>query len=230
MSDLEDFFHQLVANLAAADPRRLHQPLQVAEILRDILPYRANRRALGLESAEDYEVLLLRLCAGDGGFARTDPAELQAKFRSELAGTNPDLSLLRTHGDALVSLAGAAVARSLEADPHAAYAPPPSASAPVPEETPAAAWEHTRSPSPTTEEPDELPLDEVARPTERDAESGAIGTMCLYCGGALPAGRQVNFCPHCGQNQTTLRCPACQTEVEYGWHHCVNCGAPVGGR
>lgn len=230
MSDLEDFFHQLVANLAAADPRRLHQPLPVAEILRDILPYRANRRALGLESAEDYEVLLLRLCAGDGGFARTDPVELQAKFRSELAGTNPDLSLLRTHGDALVSLARAAVARSLEADPHAPYAPPPGASAPVPEETPGAVWEHTSSTAPATEEPDELPLDEVVRPAESDAESGGIGTMCLYCGGALPVGRQVNFCPHCGQNQTTLRCPACQTEVEYGWRHCVNCGAPVGSR
>lgn len=207
MSDLERFFQLLVANLAALDPRRLHQPLQVAEILRDVLPYRANRRALGIESAEDYEALVLRLCAGDGGLARTDPPEIQTRFRSELATPNPDLSLLHAHGDALVSLTGAAVARALATDPHAPYAPatPPS------EGTLGSSWEPTAADPPAADETAELP-------------------MCLYCGGPLPAGRQVNFCPHCGQDQTTLRCPACQTELEYGWRHCVNCGARIGDR
>lgn len=228
MSDLEHFFRQLVTNLAAADPRRLHQPLQVAEIQRDILPYRANRRALALESAEDYEVLLLRLCAGEGGFARTDPPELQARFGSELAGTNPDLSILRTHGDALVSLARVAVARALE-DPHASYEPP-AAPPSVPEETLDVASEHTAPAAHSSEEGSEFPPDEPTGAEDGDNGGGDREAMCLYCGGALPVGRLVNFCPHCGQSQTTRRCPACQTEVEYGWRHCVNCGAAVGGR
>ena len=51
---------------------------------------------------------------------------------------------------------------------------------------------------------------------------------CLYCGGSLPTGRAVNFCPHCGQSQTRILCPECRSEVEPGWRHCVNCGAAVG--
>jgi len=226
VSDLERFFQLLVGNLAAVDPRRLHQPLQVAEILSDVLPYRANRRALGIESAEDYEALLLRLCAGDGGLARTDPPEIQARFRSELATPNPDLSLLRTHGDAFVSLAGPAVARALATDPHAPYAPATS----VPEGTLGLSWEHAADDAPAADATEELALDEVRGDTEPDRTPGPAGEMCLYCGGPLPAGRQVNFCPHCGQDQTTLRCPACQTELEFGWRHCVNCGARIGDR
>jgi predicted RNA-binding Zn-ribbon protein involved in translation (DUF1610 family) len=230
VSDLEQFFRQLVANLAVTDPRRLYQQLQVAEIQRDILPYRANRRALGLASAEDYEVLLLRLCAGEGGLARTDPPELQARLRSELAGTNPDLALLRAHGDALVWLTGTAVAEALTADPHAPYAPPQAApmAAPMaaPEEPLGAAFDPTHADALLPED-HELPLEEASA-TPQPAETHGQAPMCLYCGGALPAGRQVNFCPHCGQSQRALRCAACQTELEYGWRHCVNCGAPVG--
>lgn len=224
MSDLEHFFRQLVGNLSTSDPTRLYQALPVADIQHVIMPYRVSRRALGLESAEDYEVLLLRLCAGEGGLARTDPPEIQARFQSELAASNPDLGLLRAHGDALVSLSGHAVARALAVDPHAAYAPPP---APA-EETFDAAPSHT---PPGEEAEDDLLFDDVraARTTEPHP-ADAAGIMCLYCGGTLPAGRSVNFCPHCGQSQTTLRCPACQAEIELGWRHCVGCGAPVGDR
>ncbi|HSA56089.1 MAG TPA: zinc ribbon domain-containing protein, partial [Gemmatimonadaceae bacterium] len=50
---------------------------------------------------------------------------------------------------------------------------------------------------------------------------------CRYCGGELPAGRDVHFCPHCGQNLTLKQCPACSTELELSWHFCVNCGRQV---
>jgi len=225
VSDLQQFFGQLVANLSAADPVRLYQPLPVADIQFTIIPYRANRRALALESAEDYEVLLLRLCAGEGGLARTDPAEIQAKFEAELAGSNPDLALLRAHGDALVTLSGHAVARALAVDPHAGYAPPPAPAL----ETSGVVRSHTRS---ANDEPeDELPLDEIRAAGDAVSHPAvAAGLMCLYCGGTLPVGRPVNFCPHCGQSQTTLRCPACQAEIELGWRHCAGCGAPVGDR
>ena len=50
---------------------------------------------------------------------------------------------------------------------------------------------------------------------------------CRYCGGALPVGRKVTFCPHCGQNLTVRHCPACSSELEIGWKFCVTCGRSV---
>jgi hypothetical protein len=53
------------------------------------------------------------------------------------------------------------------------------------------------------------------------------GEQCRYCSGALPAGRKITFCPHCGQNLTIINCPACGTELELGWKFCTTCGRPV---
>lgn len=50
---------------------------------------------------------------------------------------------------------------------------------------------------------------------------------CPYCTGALPGGRGVTFCPHCGMNVTIAQCPACSSEVEAGWNFCVTCGRDV---
>jgi hypothetical protein len=123
-----------------------------------------------------------------------------------------------------VWLTGTAVAEALTADPHAAYAPPQATPTAVPEEPLGATFDHADVLLPEDHEP---PLTE-APATVQPAETYGPAPMCRYCGGALPAGRQVNFCPHCGQSQRALRCAACQTELEYGWRHCVNCGAPVG--
>lgn len=51
--------------------------------------------------------------------------------------------------------------------------------------------------------------------------------LCRYCSGALPAGRRITFCPHCGQNLTVVNCLACGTELELGWKFCTTCGRPV---
>ena len=52
-------------------------------------------------------------------------------------------------------------------------------------------------------------------------------SRCRYCGGELPEGRLMNFCPHCGQNLQVHNCPACGAEVEAGWKFCVACGKAV---
>lgn len=52
-------------------------------------------------------------------------------------------------------------------------------------------------------------------------------STCRYCGEALPAGRALNFCPHCGQNLQVQHCPACGAEIEAGWRFCVSCGKAV---
>jgi len=51
--------------------------------------------------------------------------------------------------------------------------------------------------------------------------------ICRYCGGNMPPGRQVTFCPHCGQNMTVTQCPACSAELEVGWKYCPTCGREV---
>lgn len=51
---------------------------------------------------------------------------------------------------------------------------------------------------------------------------------CPYCGGTLPEGRNVIYCPHCGNNLSVSRCPACGSELEKGWKFCAACGRGVG--
>ena len=97
MTDLERLFHQLVTNLSAMDSSRLREQLALREIRDTIVPYRANRRALQLETSEDYELALMSLCAGKGGYARTEPESIRAAFDEEIESPNPDLTLLQQH-------------------------------------------------------------------------------------------------------------------------------------
>ncbi|HMH55582.1 MAG TPA: hypothetical protein VK535_04915, partial [Gemmatimonadales bacterium] len=117
------FFRQMVRNLAAADPARLRQPLPLGEIRRTILPYRANRRALQLETSEDYELVLIRLCAGEGGFARTEPDDVHAEFAAEALSSNPDLTIVHRHESAVLILNEEQLVRALDPARELAFAP-----------------------------------------------------------------------------------------------------------
>jgi hypothetical protein len=220
VTDLERFFRRLVANLAHTDPAQLDQPIPLEDIHQTIVPYRTNRRALELESSEDYELVLLRLCAGEGNYVRTDPEEARARFAEELASPNPDLAVLHQFVGAVVSLRTEPLRRALAppADPHASYAPP--APPPIPGlDLPTV---ELPTPEPSGEPEGGDPFDEPDA-----AEVASDSPRCLYCGGALPAERPARFCPHCGQRQTPPECPRCHTEVEPGWRHCVECGAAL---
>lgn len=212
MDDLERFFRQIVRNLAATDPARLHRPLPLIDLHDSIVPYRANRRALQLESSEDYELVLMRLCAGEGGFARTEPDELRAEFEAEVRSSNPDLDIVHRYANAVVSLEPKPLALALNHEPGLAFAPPG----------------HPDRLSMSEETTAELPSLE---PPAVDAESLAAGIhhipKCGLCGRELPTGRLVNFCPHCGGSQVLTRCPVCQSETEAGWRHCASCGAAL---
>jgi hypothetical protein len=67
-------------------------------------------------------------------------------------------------------------------------------------------------------------------PAESVVAGGHHLPQCGLCGRDLPTGRVVNFCPHCGGSQGLARCPACRSELEAGWRHCVSCGATVSGQ
>ncbi|HWJ23467.1 MAG TPA: zinc ribbon domain-containing protein [Gemmatimonadaceae bacterium] len=73
------------------------------------------------------------------------------------------------------------------------------------------------------------PRPSMATP-QRGAHTIVASGDCRYCGGVLPDGRQITFCPHCGQNLTIQHCPACSTELELGWKFCTTCGRSVGDR
>jgi len=62
----------------------------------------------------------------------------------------------------------------------------------------------------------------------RQTKTIAGGGSCRYCGGELPEGRRITFCPHCGQNLTIIHCPACSTELDVGWRFCTTCGREQG--
>jgi predicted amidophosphoribosyltransferase len=71
-------------------------------------------------------------------------------------------------------------------------------------------------------------------PTTTTKTSGGVrvvvpqaGDRCRSCSEPLPTGRPITFCPHCGQNVTTLNCPACGSELELGWKFCPSCGRPA---
>jgi len=100
-----------VLNLAARDPGGLRRPLSLAEVRDGIVPYRANRRALGIETSEDYELALLQLYAEEAGLARTDPSRARAELAGELGRAHPDLTILQRHETATIRLDPAAVAK-----------------------------------------------------------------------------------------------------------------------
>lgn len=204
MNDLERFFRQIVRNLAATDPARLHRPLPLPDIRDSIVPYRANRRALQLESSEDYELVLLQLCAGTGGFASTEPEDVRTLFAAELRTSNPDLQILHQHENAVVRLETQPLAQALGPKPELAFAPPDHAIDLAVAEAPSV----------------ELPELSSVEPNS----NGSI-SQCALCGGLLPTGRVVNFCPHCGGHRVVDRCSVCRSEIEAGWRHCVSCGA-----
>jgi hypothetical protein len=96
--------------------------------------------------------------------------------------------------------------------PMAAPLAPPPMAAPRPVSAPT-----PRASSATSLPPLEAPAGRMPLTIEAHGD-------CTHCGGPLPEGRKITFCPHCGQNLTLQHCPACGTELELGWKFCVTCG------
>jgi hypothetical protein len=252
VTEVERFFRRLVSTLAATAPARLQGPLPLDDITGSILPYRAHRRALELDTVEDYEAVLLRLCAGEGDLVWTEPEEARKRFVEESRSANPDLTALYAFEYVHLTFRPEPLLWALAPDPRADFRPPPEPMDHVPVADFEPEIDESEPPEPVlvlgtaqfeglpdTDEvgaaPDEAAtLEEAAALEEAGPEDGlesaaeSVAPTCPYCGGSLPTGRTVNFCPHCGQSQTQILCPECRSEVEPGWRHCVNCGAAVG--
>ncbi|HKW41325.1 MAG TPA: zinc ribbon domain-containing protein [Gemmatimonadales bacterium] len=215
--DLDRLFERLVSVLADDAPGRLAVPFPAAEVYERLVPYRSNRSMLKVATHQDYEMAVLRLLAGERGYATLEPAEVRDALLRETGESNPDTGLFRQFPDAILSLNRLAAERFLRGD--RAYAPPPPPPlSTVPEAADAA--------EPEEEEPDKAPLAGAAFELAEQSESPR---QCPYCGETLPGSRKVNFCPQCGQPPSgELRCPACGGEVDVGWRYCVSCGRATG--
>jgi len=231
-SQLEKFFRRLVENLSTLDPAAVHRPIPVADVHERLVPYRTHRAALGFDSGEDYEMTVLRLLAGQGGYVQLFPEELRQAMQQEVASPNPDTGFFRNFPDATVllepdKLAPGARGQQLEPEAgplveehlEAASAPGPRSPAPAP------------APAPDDDEGLPFTLEEETEPElqPRPRDISAPSAACSYCGGNLPVGRTVLFCPHCGQNVGVVHCPTCDSELDVGWQFCISCGQKVTG-
>jgi hypothetical protein len=208
VEELRRFFRLLVQQLITAQPGRLSTPLSLGEIRHSLLPYRAHRRALQLESSEEYELVLVRLCAGEGSLARIEPGDIQAAFAAEALSANPDLTIIDRYENAAVVLNPQEVTRATGPAVELAYAPP---------EQRRASESQQRERLPTQ--------DRQIDPTGENLQKAPA--ICRGCGGKLPQGPIAKFCPHCGERQMLRHCPECQSEIEPAWRHCIACGATL---
>ncbi|HET7295588.1 MAG TPA: zinc ribbon domain-containing protein [Gemmatimonadales bacterium] len=221
--DLDRLFERLVSVLAEDAPGRLAVPFPAAEVYERLVPYRSNRSILKVATHQDYEMAVLRLLAGERGYAALEPAEVREALQREAGESNPDTALFRQFPDAILSLNRLAAERSLRGD--RAYAPPspPPLAAPEPAD---GEGEGQAEDAEDEEEAEQAPLAGAAFELAEQSESPR---QCPYCGETLPGSRKVNFCPQCGQPPSgELRCPACGGEVDVGWRYCVSCGRATG--
>ena len=246
MDDVERMYRHLVRTIKSTSPQLLTQPFQVADLYATILPYRLHRRDLGLETNQDYEMAMLELLSGARGYLVVDD-----RMREVLGGTlkssNPDPQLIREFASSRVSLAPEAL-RAMDPDalPAPASATAPTAPSGVPAaEADAAPFRTAAGAAPAARDTAAIapPAPSTPRSTGTSASAppaatrrpsrpitiAPAGETCPHCKGELPAGRPINFCPHCGQDLTVQHCPACGSELEHGWKFCVTCGRAVAG-
>jgi hypothetical protein len=251
MDDVERMYRHLVRTIRATSPQLLTQPFQVADLYATILPYRLHRRDLGLETNQDYEMAMLELLSGGRGYLVVEN-RMREVLGESLRSPNPDPQLIREFASSRVALAPEAL-QQLEPDAAAtvaATAPTAPTGSPVADTgstRPPRAAASTAAASSTVAAPQPAPARAATRPDGAPSTSRATGTSpsapasgsrrasrpitvsptgetCPHCKGELPAGREINFCPHCGQDLTVQHCPACGSELEHGWKFCVTCG------
>jgi hypothetical protein len=233
MDNLDRMFRHLVRTIEANHRDYLTGAFEVAELYQTILPYRLHRRELGLGTNQDYELTLMELLSGARGYLVVDE-RMRDALRKELGSGNPDASLLRDYASAHVALASDAVRRldTSEARDEAQAGSPDSGSSrhTRPRPTAGGATTQEQAGTPTQAGPTTATMTprRGSASQNRTVAVAPTGEQCRFCGGALPPGRQITYCPHCGQNLTVINCAACGTELELDWGYCTTCGRAVG--
>jgi hypothetical protein len=89
MNDVDRLFQYLVSHLAKDAPDYLERPFQVSELYQRLIPYRYHRDGLGFDTIEDYDAAILRLLAGERGYATVEPEDAQRAMAEEITLPNP---------------------------------------------------------------------------------------------------------------------------------------------
>ena len=110
MDALDRTFRHLLQTIQTRYPAYLTQPFEVAELYQNILPYRHHRRELGLETNQDYELVLLQLLSGARDYLVVND-EMRERLARELASPNPDPRAFREFSTSRIALSPAAVRR-----------------------------------------------------------------------------------------------------------------------
>lgn len=235
MTDLERFAAVLLAEWLQ-EGRHHGDAIAVGSLLDRTLPYRTARKLLGIDVSEDYEMMVLRLVAEEGGLVHTEPAEAAMVARETLGTKVPDLDLLQRLRSASMVFTDDAADRLEGVRPiPVAAAPAPPIEAPAQEEeTSGADLPRTVFPIRPPEVPDATAVaPRASQPTEPPPAflTGVAFTppsaACWSCGEGLPTDRVVKFCVACGADQRQPACPGCGISVERGWKFCAECGAKI---
>jgi len=205
MDDLDRLFQRLVHNIRNGHAEYLSVPFTVQELYETLIPYRHYRRDLGIETNQDYEMAIARLISGERSYVRADQ-ETQDRLRKELSSPHADPGVFRDYAASRISLVPEAVQQmgvAIPAQNAGGYSTGRAA--------PTADGKLTPPEGSTT----------LAIPAmdSMDLQGG-----CRFCGGTMPDGRPVIYCPHCGQNLAAKHCAGCGGEMEPSWKFCVNCG------
>ncbi len=223
-------------------------PFTVQELYETLIPYRHHRRELGIETNQDYEIAMTRLLSGERDYLLTDQA-MRDKLLAEVESRNMDPGAFREFAGSKVSLApeGLRRIRALTAqgtEAGSTVSGTPSSTTPIPPPREDSTAPAGGNGSPATDRPAATPginatFPVSAPPPSAEASKAAPAALssmmnapvpegCRFCGGTLPEGRAVIYCPHCGNNLSVSRCPACGSELEKGWKFCATCGRGVG--
>ncbi len=103
MDDLDRVFQRLVQNIRTRSPEQLTFPFTVAELYEQMIPYRHNRRELGIETNQDYEIAIMRLLSGERDYIVGDEA-MQDTLKKEMGSANPDTGAFREFATAQISI------------------------------------------------------------------------------------------------------------------------------
>ena len=103
MESIDRMFQVLVRTLRSVHPPADGRTFTAAELHDRILPYRHFRREPGLDNNREYELTLMQLLSGEGGYLDVDD-RLRDVLGRELKSKTPDFAKLRDVADAEVSL------------------------------------------------------------------------------------------------------------------------------
>jgi hypothetical protein len=198
MDDLDRLFQRLVHNIRNGHAEYLSVPFTVQELYDTLVPYRHYRRDLGIDTNQDYEAAVTRLLSGEKGYIRADQT-MQDRLKKEMSSANADVGAFRDYAEARISLAPDALQKlgvAIPSQNSGGYAGGNGNGGGDGESTSFA----------------------VPATLSTEIES------CKFCGGTLPEGRKVIYCPHCGQNLAAKHCAGCGAELDPVWKFCVNCG------